>query len=158
AGQPVIIAPVRALRILGKVILVLLAIIGGLAVASVLTFSLALRQLPRLTAQATPAQAVLIFYISNGGIDALPDGPVARRALDKPVTLRDALRALHAAAGDERIKVLLLRLGDGPLDLAHAQELSDEIVRFRRSGKPVIAFTESFGEGGETSSRYILAA
>ncbi len=148
----------RALRILGKIVLVLLAIIGGLAVASVLTFSLALRQLPRLTAQATPARAVLIFDISNGVIDALPESPFARLALDKTVTLRDALRALNAAASDERIKVLLLRLGDGPLDVAHAQELGDEIVRFRRSGKPVVAFTESFGEGGETTSRYILAA
>jgi protease-4 len=49
-------------------------------------------------------------------------------------------------------------MGNAGIDFVHAQELADEIARFRRSGKTVIAFTESFDEGGETNSRYILAA
>jgi Periplasmic serine proteases (ClpP class) len=74
------------------------------------------------------------------------------------VTLQDVLRGLDAAAADSRVRLLLLRLGNAGIDFVHAQELADEIARFRRSGKTVIAFTESFDEGGETNSRYILAA
>ncbi len=148
----------RALRITGKILLVLLAILGGLTLVLAVAVGLAVNHLTRLTAAPTPAQAVLIFDLGNGVIDALPDSPLARVTLDRTVTLQDALRGLDAAAADSRVRLLLLRLGNAGIDFVHAQELADEITRFRRSGKTVIAFTESFDEGGETNSRYILAA
>jgi len=148
----------RALRITGKILLVLLAILGGLTVVLAVTVGLAVNHLTRLTAAPTPAQAVLIFDLGNGVIDALPDSPLARVAMERTVTLQDVLRGLDAAAADSRVRLLLLRLGNAGIDFVHAQELADEIARFRRSGKTVIAFTESFDEGGETNSRYILAA
>lgn len=147
----------RLFRIIGKIILVLLAIVGGLTVALALALSLALTNLSRLTATPTPARAVLLLDLGNGLIDALPDSPFARAALGHTVTLNDTLRALTAAAADDRVQVLLLRLGSSSLDLAHAQELADAVDRFRRSGKTVMAFAESFGEGGETNGRYLLA-
>ena len=148
----------RALRITGKILLVLLAILGGLTLVLAVVIGLAVNHLTRLTAAPTPAQAVLIFDLGNGVIDALPDSPLARVAMDRTVTLQDVLRGLDAAAADSRVRLLLLRLGNAGIDFVHAQELADEITRFRRSGKTVIAFTESFDEGGETNSRYLLAA
>ncbi|HEY8013993.1 MAG TPA: S49 family peptidase, partial [Dongiaceae bacterium] len=148
----------RALRITGKILLVLLAILGGLTIVLAVTVGLAVNHLTRVTAAPTPAQAVLIFDLGNGVIDSLPDSPLARVALERTVTLQDVLRGLDAAAADSRVRLLLLRLGNAGIDFVHAQELADEITRFRRSGKTVIAFTESFDEGGETNSRYILAA
>ena len=147
----------RALRILGKIVIVLLAILGGLTIALVVTAGFAINHLARLTAEPTPDRAVLVFDLGNGVIDALPESPLARVALNKTVTLQDALRALDAAAKDDRVKLVLIRLGWTRIDFVHAQELGDEISGFRRSGKPVIAFTESFDEGGETDSRYLLA-
>jgi len=147
----------RALRILGKIVIVLLAILGGLTIAFVVTAGFAINHLARLTAEPTPDQAVLVFDLDNGVIDALPESPLARVALNKTVTLQDALRALDAAATDNRVRLVLIRLGSTSIDFVHAQELGDEISGFRRSGKPVIAFTESFDEGGETNSRYLLA-
>jgi protease IV len=147
----------RALRILGKIVIVLLAILGGLTIALAVTAGLAFNHLSRLTAAPTPEKAVLVFDLANGVIDALPESPLARIALNKTVTLQDALRGLDAAATDDRVKLVLIRLGSAGIDFVHAQELGDEITSFRRSGKPVIAFTESFDEGGETNSRYLLA-
>ncbi len=147
----------RAVRFIIRAIVVLLAVVGGLTVAVVATMSLALTNLARLTAEPTPKPAVLVFDLGNGLIDALPESPFARVALGRTVTLVDALRAIDVAALDARVKVLLLRLGSGHLDLAHAQELADQIARFRQAGKTVVAFAESFGEGGETGSRYLLA-
>ncbi len=56
------------------------------------------------------------------------------------------------------MKVLLLHLGSGDLDLAHAQELGDAVADFRKSGKYALAFAESFGEGGPGGSHYLLAS
>jgi hypothetical protein len=69
----------RALRITGKILLVLLAILGGLTIVLAVTVGLAVNHLTRLTAAPTPAQAVLIFDLGNGVIDSLPDSPLARR-------------------------------------------------------------------------------
>jgi len=88
----------RALRITGKILLVLLAILGGLTIVLAVTVGLAVNHLTRLTAAPTPAQAVLIFDLGNGVIDSLPDSPLARVALERTVTLQDALRGLDAAA------------------------------------------------------------
>ncbi|MBX3726077.1 MAG: signal peptide peptidase SppA [Xanthomonadales bacterium] len=70
------------------------------------------------------------------------------------VRLRDLLRALDAAAGDDRIERVLLRLdrfaGGG---LASLREVGGAIDRVRASGKEVIAYGDSFGQGG-----YYLAA
>jgi protease IV len=147
----------RALRLLGKIVIVLLAILGGLTVALAVTAGLVFNHLSRLTAAPTPDKAVLVFDLANGVIDALPESPLARIALNKTVALQDALRGLDAAATDDRVKLVLVRLGSAGIDFVHAQELGDEIASFRRSGKPVIAFAESFDEGGETNSRYLLA-
>jgi len=147
----------RAFRILGKIIIVLLALVGGLTIAFVAAFVFAIGNLARLTAEPTPKEAVLVFDLADGLIDALPDSALARAALDHRVTIRDVLRALDIAASDSRVKVLLLRLSGDGLSLAEAQELGDAVQRFRRSGKSVIAFAESFGEGGETNARYLLA-
>jgi len=73
------------------------------------------------------------------------------------VTVNDTLKALWQAGKDDRVKVLLLRLGTGAIDLARAEELADAVTTFRRSGKPVIAFAEDFGEGGDANSNYVLA-
>lgn len=147
----------RALRILGKSIIVLFAILGALTVALVIVAGIAVNHLTKLTAAPTPDKAVLVFDLANGVIDALPESPIARVALNKTVTLQDALRGIDAAASDDRIKGVILRLGSAGLDFVHAQELADAIASFRKSGKPVLAFAESFDEGGDTNSRYLLA-
>lgn len=70
------------------------------------------------------------------------------------VRLRDLLRALEAAAADQRIERVLLRLdrfaGGG---LASLREVGAAIDRVRAAGKEVIAYGDSYGQGG-----YYLAA
>jgi protease-4 len=147
----------RLLRFIGKSIVVLCAIVGALLILAVLGIALTLHNLPKIAAGAPPQRMVLTLDLADGLVETLPTNPFALASMGRAITVNDALKALTLAAADERVKVLLLRLGTGSLDLARAQELADAVTTFRRSGKPVIAFAEDFGEGGDANSHYVLA-
>ena len=61
------------------------------------------------------------------------------------------------AKGDPRVTGVVARIGNGGLQVGHAQELRDAIHSFRRAGKKTIAYSESFGEGGNSTVDYYVA-
>ena len=61
--------------------------------------------------------------------------------------------AFHRAAGDSRIRGILFEPRGLTIGWAKMQEIHDEIVQFRKSGKPVITFLRS-----PTAREYYLAA
>jgi len=146
------------LRFIAKSIVALCAIVGALLIAAVLIVVLSLHNFSKLAAGPPPQRMVLTFDLADGLVETLPTSPFALASMGRAVTVNDTLKAMALAAADDRVKVLLLRLGTGSLDLARAEELADAVTAFRRSGKPVIAFAEDFGEGGDADSKYVLAA
>lgn len=141
------------LRGLGRVLLWLLALMG-LAVVGVAIIGFFFAESFGPQKHKIPDQAVLTIDLS-GGIAAqrlnLPFGPTGRP------TMEDIVLGLEAAASDNRIKGLLLRVGRGPLSIAQAQEIRDAVARFQESSRPVHAFAESFGEGGDGTLHYYVA-
>ncbi len=111
----------RVVKFIAKSILVIFALVGAFVVLGIVGLGLAWRSLPRVTAAAPPATAVLTFDLADGLSEATPDSPLSFAGFDKSLTMRDAVRAIEAGAKDDRVKVLLLHLGSGNLDLAHAQ-------------------------------------
>jgi protease-4 len=75
-------------------------------------------------------------------------------AATREYRLRDVIRAVDTAATDERVKVIALDLdsflGGGQSALSDVGEALD---RFRRAGKPVIAYATGYADDG-----YLLAA
>src|SRR5690554_6767260 len=70
------------------------------------------------------------------------------------VQLRDILRAIEAAANDERIERVYLNLdGLGPTGIATLREVADALGELREAGKQVIAFGQAYSQEG-----YLLAA
>lgn len=70
------------------------------------------------------------------------------------VQLRDILRAIEAAAEDQRIERVYLDLdGLGPTGIATLREVADALGELRASGKQVVAYGTAFDQGG-----YLLAA
>ncbi len=141
------------LRGLGRVLLWLLALMGLAVVGlAIIGFFFAASFGPQK--HKIPDQAVLTIDLS-GGIAAqhldLPFGPAGRP------TMEDIVLGLEAAAADSRVKGLLLRVGRGPLTMAQAQEIRDAVARFQESSRPVHAFAESFGEGGDGTLHYYVA-
>jgi protease IV len=71
--------------------------------------------------------------------------------------LRPILRALHEAAADRHVVGLIAKVG-GALPWAAMQELRLGVSAFASSGKPTLAWAESFGEGSGDMSAYVLAS
>lgn len=83
------------------------------------------------------------------------DDPLSRLRVRGRRQLRPTLHALHEAAADPRVVGLVARVG-GTLPWAAMQELRLGVLAFAASGKPTVAWAETFGESGDTAA-YVLA-
>ena len=107
-----------------------------------------------------PREAVLVVSPQGVLVDQLSGDAFERAAAEirglplNETLLRDLIEVIRIARDDERIEVLVLQL-DGLVGsgLSKLQELSGEIVRFKQSGKPVIAVGDWF-----TRDQYYIAA
>lgn len=100
---------------------------------------------------------VLELDLDGGVMEKAGSDPISRALNRKAVMVRDVVDALDRAGEDRRIVGLVARVGNGGIDVAHAQELRDAVHRFRGSGKKTVAFAEAFGEGGRAIVDYYLA-
>jgi len=85
-----------------------------------------------------------------------PDDPIARLRARGRHQLRPILRALHEAAADRHVVGLIAKVGEA-LPWAAMQELRLGVRVFAASGKPTLAWAESFGEGSGDTAAYVLA-
>jgi protease-4 len=107
-----------------------------------------------------PSGAALVLAPEGALVDQL-SGDALERAIAKargtPIQetlVRDVVDALRWARDDERIEAVVLQLdGLTGAGLSKLQELADEIMQFKQSGKPVIAVGDAF-----TRDQYYLAA
>ena len=85
------------------------------------------------------------------------DDPIARLRSRSRRLLRPTLRALHEAADDRHVVGLIARVG-GMWPWGTMQELRRGVQTFAASGKPTLAWVETFGElGSRGMSAYVLA-
>jgi protease IV len=90
-------------------------------------------------------------------IEIEPDDPVGKlRSRGKP-RLKAVLRALHEAGEDPRVVGLIAKVGDVTMPLAIAEELRVGVAAFAASGKPTVAWAETFGESANGMVPYVLA-
>jgi protease-4 len=90
-------------------------------------------------------------------IETEPEDPVGKlRSRGRP-RLTAVLRALHEAADDPKVVGLIARLGDVTMPLAIAEELRSGVADFAASGKPTVAWAETFGETANGMVPYMLA-
>jgi protease-4 len=66
----------------------------------------------------------------------------------RSLTVMDFVLGLDRASHDSRVKGLFMRVGDGGLSVAQAEEIGAAIHRFRQSGRFVIAHSQGFNSGG----------
>jgi len=68
--------------------------------------------------------------------------------IPRDMTLLDLVLALENARKDSRVKGVVLRLGDGAVSLAQAQEIAPALARLRADGKFVLAHASNFMAAG----------
>ena len=139
-----------------KVIVGVLAVIGGLAIVTVLLGG-AMIIGARFGKGIIAADTVLEADFEKAFLEDSPDDPLVELISGKGVVVRDVVEALEKAAGDARVKGLVARVGAAPMGMAQVQELRDAIAAFRASGKWTVAYAETFGEFGPGNGAYYLA-
>jgi protease-4 len=140
-----------------KVLVRILAVIGGIAVLFVLFIFLASLAVSVMR-QRVPATTVLEVNLETGLVEDAPDDPVAKAFLGAAPSLRDLVDALDRGADDPRVAGLVARFGGSNLGLAKVQEIRDAVKRFRAHKKFTVAWSETFGEFGQGSGSYYLAS
>ncbi|HEY3715104.1 MAG TPA: signal peptide peptidase SppA [Jatrophihabitantaceae bacterium] len=103
------------------------------------------------------AALVLELDLTEPLAQGVPGDPVSALMQRRQARLKDVLEGLRTAAADEQVEILLAKVGSGRLGFARAQELRDAVLAFRASGKPAIAWAESFGEWSPGVAPYYLA-
>ncbi|MEO1172104.1 MAG: signal peptide peptidase SppA [Myxococcota bacterium] len=92
----------------------------------------------------------------------LPEAPVVDLAVllgEEPKrTLRSVVQSLERAATDERIRGVVLDVGQPQIGFAQLEEISGAMARFRESGKFSIGFLETAGEVSRGDGALALAA
>jgi protease-4 len=99
---------------------------------------------------------ILELDLTSAPVEVEPDDLLGRIRSRSRARLQPVLRALHEAGADPHVKGLVVKVGGG-LPWATAQELRSAVQAFARSGKPTVAWAETFGEGGNGTSDYLLA-
>ncbi len=107
---------------------------------------------------SVPAQVLLEIELGDELFETRPTDPIGRILTRNVPSLRDLVDALDRGRGDERVAGLVLTVGGTRMGLAQVQELRDAVQRFRDSGKPALAFADTFGELEPANGAYYLAA
>lgn len=101
-------------------------------------------------------RVLLELDLSEAPTDAPPTDPLGFVQARRRPTLRSVVETLRDAADDPKVAGLIGRVG-GSMGLARAQELREAVGGFAKSGKPTVAWAESFGEGASGTVAYALA-
>jgi protease IV len=106
---------------------------------------------------AVPAHAVLSLDLREPLKDQEPSNPLA--AFGRPsLSVMHIISTLRKAETDDRVKSLLIRLPEGGIEPAAADEIRLAIKHFRASGKTVLAHSQGLYPSGMITSTYMLGA
>jgi protease-4 len=103
-----------------------------------------------------PGKVVLALDLRDGITDQSPSGLQALGA--SPLSVTSIVLGLKRAESDDRVRSLLIRLPDGGMEPAAADEISQAIRRFRKAGKTVYAHSQGLYASGVITSTYALGA
>ncbi len=104
-----------------------------------------------------PDRTVLELDLERGYIENVPGDFASQQLHGDGPTVLDVVSALERAAEDDRVVGLVAKVGAHGMGLGRVQEIRDAVLRFRESGKPAVAWSETFGEVGPGNAAYYLA-
>ncbi|MBW3617170.1 MAG: signal peptide peptidase SppA [Proteobacteria bacterium] len=104
-----------------------------------------------------PAQSVLMLDLRESLTDQAGSSPFAAFG-GSGLSVMKVVTTLHEAEDDERIKALFIRLPEGGMPPAAAEEIRGAVKSFRAAGKRVVAHSQGFQPTGVVTSTYMLGA
>ncbi|HRD46155.1 MAG TPA: signal peptide peptidase SppA [Caulobacter sp.] len=105
----------------------------------------------------TPAVAVLQLDLREGLTDQDPENPFAMFG-GSGMSVISVIEALRHAETDDKVKAVFVRLPEGGMAPAAADELRQAFLRFRKSGKTIWSHSQGLYPSGVVTSTYMLGA
>lgn len=105
----------------------------------------------------TPSVAVLQLDLRDGLTDQDSQNPFAMFG-GSGMSVISVIEALKHAQTDDKVKGVFVRLPEGGMAPAAADELRQAFLRFRQAGKPIWAHSQGLYPSGVVSSTYMLGA
>ncbi|HEX5377013.1 MAG TPA: signal peptide peptidase SppA [Phenylobacterium sp.] len=107
--------------------------------------------------EPTPAHSVLNLDLRQPLTDQEPSNPLAAIGRQS-LSVMSVIQTLRRAESDDRIRGVLIRLPEGGVEPAAADEIRLAIKHFRATGKPVLAHSQGLYPSGMITSTYMLGA
>lgn len=105
-----------------------------------------------------PSDMVLSLTIDNALHDTEQPASLLNPFAQTPLTVPQIVRTLDRAAQDNRVKALTVSLKSGSYGLAQIQEIRSAVLRFRKTGKKTLVFSDTLGDGPAMGSYYLATA
>jgi protease-4 len=105
-----------------------------------------------------PTKILLELDLAAGLLEAPPADPLGAWRVRATPTLADIVRKLRDARERDEVVGLLAHVGGSEIDPSQAEELGEAVEAFGAAGKPTVCWTETFGETGNGTVDYHLAA
>lgn len=137
----------------------LIAVVIGSGVVFVLSIIFGFSLLASFGGETTMTQKNSVLYIDLGesvvdSPNVMPTIDINSLSMESPITILQALSALEYAAQDPNIEgVCIYQNGLGTISATNIEELRQALLRFKQSGKFVVAYDDNF-----TQSEYYLAS
>lgn len=107
--------------------------------------------------QPMTSNAVLQLDLRRGLSDQDPNNPFAFLG-GRTLSVVSIAQTLHRAERDPHVKGLLIRLPEGGMAPAAADEIRLAVKAFRAAGKPVLAHSQGIYASGVTTATYMLGS
>ncbi len=104
-----------------------------------------------------PERMVLSIDLGEALDEAVNLEPLATLSLEQPLEVSELVLALERAARDPRVAGLVARLDATDHGFAVAEEVRAAVQAFAASGRPTVAWADSFGELGAGNEGYFIA-
>ncbi|MEU3311000.1 S49 family peptidase, partial [Nocardiopsis sp. NPDC006832] len=100
---------------------------------------------------------VLELDLTEGVVDESPGDPLSQIMNRRKQQYLEVLEGIRRGARDPRVGALVVRVDARSLGPAKVQELRDTVADFRATGKPAVAWADTFGEASDGNLPYYLA-
>ncbi len=107
--------------------------------------------------EATPSHAVLSLDLRDSLSDQDPSNPLAAFGR-KSMSVMSVIETLRRAETDGKVKGVLVRLPEGGMEPAQADELRLAFKHFQAAGKPLLAHSQGLYPSGVVTATYMLGA
>lgn len=130
------------------------ATVVGILVVGLLSFIMMMVSLLGMTMQSTttvPSKSVMVMKLSGEMTERSQDNPFASLlsgSSNEGISLSDALKAIDAAKNNDDVKGIYIEAGSlGGAAPAMLEELRAKLVDFKKSGKFIMAYGDTYTQG-----------